>query len=756
MVWRVAVLALATHVFAAPVPTSPSPSENLDFELGATGGVPEGWSARNAMRAGFRVAIDAEGPHGGHQCVEIGRDGAAALAWALGGISHRADATPYRGHRVVLSGWLRYSAGREVPQPGSAQLWLRVYFPGSKDSRYYSTSAHPVRSATWTEARLLAEVPEDADSVRFGVALETGGTMWADDLALGRGGAIGEGDEPPRPLDDRSLENLIAFARLLGYVRYFHPSDQAAIADWDGLSIAGVDGVERARTPAELVARLREVFRPLAPTLRLATSPLSPPAPAALAPSGTHSLRITGWWHLGWTDGAEPSPYEARRVSIPVGASSDSILPIGTTLESELGGGVWCSMPMTLYADERGTLPHGVATTVPSRRPEDWLPSGNDRATRLADVVLFWTTAEHFYPYFDVTGTDWAAELPNALRRAATDRDGSAFEITLRRLVSSLHDGHGTVNSPYGDPRPMPLFWSLVDGQLVVERVDASIADRVRVGDVVTTIAGRPVTEWASEAESIRSGATPQWLRVRVAEALQVMPGGDSVLVGVRSPGGRTASAWLPRRDGPLLKPPRPDSVTEIRPGVIYLDLDRIDDADFEKALPRIVAAKGVIFDLRGYPARLSSVVLAHLTDTTLASARWCVPIVRHPDHTDTTYVVSRSMVTPATPRIRARAAFLIDGRAISYAETLLGIVEYYRLAELVGEPTAGTNGNVASERLPGGYDVTFTGMRVLKHDGSRHHGVGILPTVPVSPTLAGIAAGRDEQLEKAIEVVTR
>lgn len=40
---------------------------------------------------------------------------------------------------------------------------------------------------------------------------------------------------------------------------------------------------------------------------------------------------------------------------------------------------------------------------------------------------------------------------------------------------------------------------------------------------------------------------------------------------------------------------------------------------------------------------------------------------------------------------------------------------------------------------LPGGYAVGWTGMLVLKHDGSQHHGVGILRTVPVSPTRAGI-----------------
>ncbi|HEX9985851.1 MAG TPA: hypothetical protein VGF69_21505 [Thermoanaerobaculia bacterium] len=46
--------------------------------------------------------------------------------------------------------------------------------------------------------------------------------------------------------------------------------------------------------------------------------------------------------------------------------------------------------------------------------------------------------------------------------------------------------------------------------------------------------------------------------------------------------------------------------------------------------------------------------------------------------------------------------------------------------------------------------------MKVLKHDGSRHHGVGIAPTVPVSPTVEGIRARRAEQLEKAIEVLEK
>jgi C-terminal processing protease CtpA/Prc len=55
---------------------------------------------------------------------------------------------------------------------------------------------------------------------------------------------------------------------------------------------------------------------------------------------------------------------------------------------------------------------------------------------------------------------------------------------------------------------------------------------------------------------------------------------------------------------------------------------------------------------------------------------------------------------------------------------------------------------------LPGGYTIRFTGSRVLKPDGSRNQGIGVVPTIRVSRTVAGIAAGRDEVLDKGLEVL--
>ena len=74
-------------------------------------------------------------------------------------------------------------------------------------------------------------------------------------------------------------------------------------------------------------------------------------------------------------------------------------------------------------------------------------------------------------------------------------------------------------------------------------------------------------------------------------------------------------------------------------------------------------------------------------------------------------------------------------------------------MGKLIGKQTAGTNGDITKFTLPGSYSVRFTGLKVLKHDGSQHHGIGILPDIKVEQTINGIREERDEILEKAIEI---
>jgi hypothetical protein len=198
--------------------------------------------------------------------------------------------------------------------------------------------------------------------------------------------------------------------------------------------------------------------------------------------------------------------------------------------------------------------------------------------------------------------------------------------------------------------------------------------------------------------------------------------------------------------------PKRPGPVAELEAGLWYVDLTRATMAEVSPKLEALAAARGVVFDVRGYPTDSGFGVLPHLLAAP-ETGRWMhVAKIVGPFYETAGWQDIGWDVKPALPRIKGRVVFLTDGGAISYAESVMGYVADRKLGTIVGGRTAGTNGNVASFLTPGGFTVGFTGMRVTRHDGrSPHHLVGVAPDVPVSPTLEGLRAGRDEVLERGL-----
>jgi C-terminal processing protease CtpA/Prc len=371
-------------------------------------------------------------------------------------------------------------------------------------------------------------------------------------------------------------------------------------------------------------------------------------------------------------------------------------------------------------------------------------------SVRLADVVIGWNVFQHFYPYFDLVPISWDEELTTALRSALRDRTAADFVHTLDRMVAALHDGHARVVAPWAPNATLPLRVDWIEDQVVVT---ASVEPAVRPGDVVVTLDGRDARELVREREREISGS-PQWIRFRALRELGLGYAGTPATLGIRR-GSRGFDLTLRRRAGG--EPPERDGppVREIEPGIWYVDLDRAEMAALSERMNQLAAARGVVFDLRGYPNGNHG-VLSHLLTARDTSTGWMrVPMVIYPDRERPAGFTEHGWgLRPAEPHIQGRVVFLTDGRAISYAESVMGFVEHYRLAEIVGQPTAGTNGNVNVLTLPGGLRIPWTGMRVVKHDGSQHHLVGIQPTIPVTRTISGVREGRDELLERALAVI--
>ncbi len=126
------------------------------------------------------------------------------------------------------------------------------------------------------------------------------------------------------------IDNLRAFAKLYGYVRYFHPSDEAAELDWEAFAALGATRVKGAATPQELKTVLERLFLPVAPTVRIYESGEAPPGlPPQLSPTDADALEIVAWQHLGVGFGAANSIYRSVRLNretVLAGGAGNAVL----------------------------------------------------------------------------------------------------------------------------------------------------------------------------------------------------------------------------------------------------------------------------------------------------------------------------------------------------------------------------------------------------------------------------------------------
>lgn len=716
---------------------------NPGFEQGEGGDIP-GWNTTAfAKEQGFQLAVTKSGCTEGAQCALLSGP-AQPPANAFNNVIQSLPGSGFHGKVVRLSAAIRAEgAGTR------AQMWIRLDAADRSMIKLDNMSGRPVTSAEWKRYETTMAVSPDVASVTLGVMQFGSGKVWVDDVRLEITGEFPI--EGPRPLTTQGLRNLIAFTRLYGYVRFFHPSDQAAATDWQRFAMEGARAVESAANDSELIAKLTAMLRPIAPTVQIYEARQPAPALHEALQSGKAAKHLT-YHHEGvqlaeTLMSAYQGPYRSSR------ETTSGSLP--EPYRAELVPGIRTTVPLAVPVDADGTLPH-----LPKPAKEG--PSVGvlqDRGARLADIVVLWNVFQHFSPYLDLAETDWNAQLRTALESAAKATTTEESARNVQRLVAAIKDGHGFVSGP-GVPFPTslsPIGWDWIQGQAIITRGPEGVSP----GDRILAINGTSVEAKLAELRPFISSASEGFLMWRAFDEInrcqRAVPEIQLELEPWSAPGTRT-KVTLACKAGPYTKESptetRPDMTAELEPGIFYIDLDRITMDAWKAVLPKLPAAKGLIFDLRGYPNQVALDVLARLTDKEIRSPRWNVPVLPQPDRQKMDYRVSGWPVQPIGPHLTAPAAFLIDGRAISYAETVMGMVENYKLAAIVGQPTAGTNGNVNPFRLPSGLSVSWSGMLVLKHDGSRHHGIGIRPTVPVTRTRKGVAEGKDEILLRGIAVV--
>jgi hypothetical protein len=589
---------------------------------------------------------------------------------------------------------IKLKAAMKVKQ-GKGQLWLRVDRPNRQMGFFYNMDDRPYTLPDWKYFEFEGMVAADAVNIFFGCFLSGRGQLWVDDFHL--------------------------------YSR------EKGSSTWNPVSFQNPGFEEDTEKKAPQHWHAGSKFYSFL---------VSGETPAA----GSKSLEIKS----------------LSKDAVMARGLFEQRAGFGEHIAKELGSGLSCLMPIALYGTDSQTFPKAPETELKQLKEaiKKDLPgelSPTLLYVRLGSLVMTWNIFQHFFPYFDAVKSDWNAALTEALQSAYKDKTAADFQRTLQKFTALLKDGHVRV-SRTGDTSKThfpPISWALVEDRLVITDVYDPDLTAVRPGDIVTEIDGVPAEQVMEEEKQYISAATRGWLQYRLTGILLAGPANSNLKLKIRRRN-KVVEAVIQRDKS--LKEYYPMRIGKqqfkiIAPGIYYLDLGQLAWDEIEKIMPELETAKAIICDLRGYP-KDTRLLISHLLKEKDRSDAWMrIPLVIYPDYEKVTYENLGWRMEPARPHQQAKIVFITDGRAISYAESYMSFIEHYKLATIVGEPTAGTNGNINYFTLPGGYRIVWTGMRVVKHDGSQHHGVGILPDVRVKRTIKGVREGRDEFLEKAVQI---
>lgn len=449
------------------------------------------------------------------------------------------------------------------------------------------------------------------------------------------------------------------------------------------------------------------------------------------------------------------SPLDAEKPQIINKKPFEQHAKLGEYIEKSIGSNLKLIAPIALYGTKDNTYPAVDTTKAALMLSEindaNYTLKGTELSFRLGNLINTWNIFQHFFPYFDIAKTDWNEDLKSSLKEAYQTQDGNGYNDLLKRLTAKLKDGHIGVRYTGSNLQYYPpITWKFAGDDLVITAViDNSL--NLKIGDVVKQINGEDINNYFAKVYEKISSGTKGYLKYR-AETESLMGTKDSSFK-LKIAGGKEFN--LLRNIDPsayYAKLPKQDTIKSLGNGITYLNISNAKMKIINDSLPLLQQSKAIICDLRGYPTDNNGFI-EYLLKQDDTSKEWMqIPQIIYPDQENLAgYQKIGWGLKAKKPHLKAKIYFLIDGQAISYAESYMSFIEHYKLATIIGQPTAGTNGNVNSITLPGGYSMRFTGMKVLKHDGSQHHGIGIIPNIYVEQTAKGIKEGRDEILERAI-----
>ena len=405
-----------------------------------------------------------------------------------------------------------------------------------------------------------------------------------------------------------------------------------------------------------------------------------------------------------------------------------------------------------------------------------------DAGYRLLALFRYWNIIHYFFPYKHLMDKDWNLTLKEYIPIFVEARNELAYELAALQLIGQVQDTHANLMGgnnmihEWKGKYYSPVHLRFIQDKLVVtDYYNPELKNEVglEIGDVITHVNGERI-------ENIE-----ERLRKYYPASNKAAQQRDMAIDILRSNEKDRTITFVSGSGKPLVKkiklyekdklntyewyPSSKEKCFKLLDNNIgYITLQTIREKDISSIKEAFKNTKGVIIDIRNYPAAFVLLPLASYfvnpAATTSVNSNFATfsstPFVKfsqgkteHPGE----FSMTETINLPKEPETyQGKVMVLVNELTQSQAEYTAMALRAGNNIRIIGSTTAGADGNVSPIWLPGGLRTFISGIGVYYPDGKQTQRIGIVPDVEVKPTIAGIRQGKDEVLEKAMELLNQ
>lgn len=387
---------------------------------------------------------------------------------------------------------------------------------------------------------------------------------------------------------------------------------------------------------------------------------------------------------------------------------------------------------------------------------------------RLLALYRYWNIIQYYFPYKYLIEKNWNTILPEFIPKFVNANDELEYKLSVLSLMAHVHDSHAVVLNPdntiqefHGKNYP-PMPMTFIDGKAVIRKIlnkEVKEKSGLKVGDVILSCDNKSVDDLLKERLPYTPGSNyPSQLR-NITRSDLLSTNYNSVSITYERNGviSTTSVECFAPESMPLDEEYKKQDTCfkTVGEGIIRIYPGSIKTEYLEKAMPEILKSKGIVIDMRCYPSDFIVFSLGkYLVPKPTEFVEFTMGSIDTPG---LFYFVTTLSVGEKNPEYyKGKIVIIVNEQTQSSAEYHCMAFRVAPKATVIGNTTAGADGNVSYFYLPGGISTRITGIGVYYPDGRETQRVGIVPDIEVKPTIKGIRDGRDELLEKAIEIINK